>query len=272
MNKPGPSPTGTRQGGFALLLVLWTMVLLSVIGAHIAATGRTETQLAANIRDAAVTESAADGAIQDAAFQVLTAPSWTPGGTERSVSFEAAAVDLRIESEDSFVNPNVASRELLSALIRQAGSDVQTADQLAAAIVEWRFPGAGAPDGPIGRSYRNAGLVDVPPGAPFRSLDELKAVRGMRPDLLAGLRPYLSVYTTGDPDVQDASPAVLAAIRTATGRAPAPSRSVSMPRVVRVTATAAGPNHSRFVRRAVLAINRQGAAPISVLDWSAPGE
>ena len=261
----------SKQGGFALLLVLWTMVLLSVIGAHIASTGRTETQLAANVRDAAMTEAAADGAVQDAAFHILTAPGWTPGGTGRSVSFPAAAVDLRIESEDSFVNPNLASRELLSALIRQAGGDVQTADQIAAAILEWRFPGAGAPDGPIGRSYRNAGLADVPPGAPFRHLDELRAVRGMRLDLLAGLRPYLSLYTTGDPDVRDASPAVLAAMRIATGRVPPPSRSVSMPRVVRITATAAGPNHTRFVRRAVLAINRQGTAPISVLDWSAPG-
>ena len=43
-----------HQRGFALLLVLWAMVLLSLIGARIAACGRAEAQLAANVRDAAV--------------------------------------------------------------------------------------------------------------------------------------------------------------------------------------------------------------------------
>ena len=140
-----------RHDGFALLLVLWTMVLLSLIGTRIATTGRVEAQLAANIRDAAVTEAAADGAVQDAAFRLLAAPPqrWPAGGIERSL-----------------VLPGVAA-ELLAALARAAGADTQSAASIAAAIVEWRFPG-GAEEAAMrqrGAWIRGRGaLTPTPPG------------------------------------------------------------------------------------------------------------
>jgi general secretion pathway protein K len=260
-----------RQGGFALLLVLWTMVLLSLIGTRIATTGRVEAQLAANIRDAAVTEAAADGAVQDAAFRLLAAPPrrWPVGGTEGSLALPGVAVAVRVESEEGRVNPNLASAELLAALMRAAGADTQAATAIAAAIVEWRFPGAAA--GAAMRAYRAAGLAYGPPGKPFRSLDELGAVRGMTPALLAALTPYLSLFATGDPDAADAAPVVLAAMRAATGRAPRSERDGAPPSVVRVTAAATGPNGARFTRCAVLALNRRNAAPVRVLSWDAPG-
>jgi len=265
-------PSGaSRQGGFALLLVLWTMVLLSLIGTRIAATGRVEAQLAANIRDAAVTEAAADGAVQDAAFRLLAAPArrWPAGGIEGSLVLPGVAVAMRVESEEGRVNPNLASAELLKALVRAAGADTQSAASVAAAIVEWRFPG-GAEDAAM-RAYRAAGLAYGPPGRSFRSLDELGAVRGMTPALLAALMPHLSLFATGDPDAADAAPIVLAAMRAATGQAPRSARGGVPPSMVRITATAAGPNGTRFTRRAVLALNRKNAVPVRVLSWDAPG-
>lgn len=262
---------GSRQGGFALLLVLWTMVLLSLIGTRIASTGRTEAQLAANIRDAAVTEAAADGAVQDAAFRLLAAPPrpWPAAGTDGGLTLPGVAVAIRVESEEGRVNPNLASPELLGALVRAAGSDTQAAAAVAAAIVEWRFPGGAAGTGM--RAYRAAGLAYGPPGAPFRNLDELGAVRGMTPELLAALMPHLTLFATGDPDAADADPVVLAAMRAVTGRAPRSERGGRPPIIVRITAMASGPNGTRFIRRAVLALNRETTAPMRVLSWDAPG-
>ena len=54
-------PEGER--GFALLLVLWTLVLLSLIVTGMVSAGRVEAQLASNLRAAAVAEAAADGAV-----------------------------------------------------------------------------------------------------------------------------------------------------------------------------------------------------------------
>lgn len=116
------------------------------------------------------------------------------------------------------------------------------------------------------RAYRAAGLAYGSPEKPFRNLDELGGMRGMTPALLAALTPHLSLFAIGDPDAADAAPLVLAAMRAATGRAPQSERGGAPPSVVRITAVAARPNGTRFIRRAVLALNRRNTAPVRVLS------
>ena len=66
-----------RQPGFALLIVLWTLGLLSLLIAGLAATGRSVTSVAGNVRDSASVEAAADGAVRQAIFQLRTG-AWPP--------------------------------------------------------------------------------------------------------------------------------------------------------------------------------------------------
>ena len=47
----------TRERGFALLIVLWTLGLLALLGTQLLATARQDTQLARNLVDAAETGS-----------------------------------------------------------------------------------------------------------------------------------------------------------------------------------------------------------------------
>jgi len=272
-----------RDRGFALLLVLWTMVLLSLIETRIAASGRAQAQLAANVRDAAVTQAAANSAVQEAAFRLLDAPPrrWAADGAKHVVAMPGGvAVEVRVESEEGKVNPNLASAALLVALLREVGADTRTAGLVADNILLWRFPWTrpGAND-PALTAYRAAGLAYGPAGAPFRSLDELGAVLGMTPALLARLRPYLSLYVTDAPDPASADPTVLAAIRAVLGGDAALTGAASslrgtrggVPAVVGVTAAATGPNGTRFVRRAVLRLGQErGAEPVQILGWDTP--
>lgn len=267
--------SATRQRGFALLLVLWAMVLLSLIGTRIAASGRAEVQLAANVRDAAVTEAAADGAIQEAAFHLLDAPprQWAADGGKRLVAMPGVAVEVRVESEDGKVNPNVVSSALLVALLREVGADSRTAGLVADSILRWRFPWvrAGMND-PSLAAYKAAGLDYGPAGAPFRSLDELGAVLGMTPDLLARVRPYVSVFAGSEPDPASASAPVLAAMRAASGEAnvSVPAER-GQPSVVGITAIAAGPNGTRFARHAVVRLSHDPrTSPAEILAWDTP--
>lgn len=262
-----------RQRGFALLLVLWTMVLLSLIGSRIAASGRAEAQLAANIRDAAVTEAAADGAVQDAAFHLLDAPPrrWAADGSARRLQMPGAVVEVRVESEDGKVNPNLAAAPLLAALLHEVGADTRTAGLVADSIVRWRFPWVrpGTND-PTLAAYKAAGLTYGPSGAPFRSLDEVGAVLGMTPDLLKRVRPYLSLYASATPNPVSAGRPVLAALREAFGGG-APEAGGGAPGAVGITAIAAGPNGTRFSRHAILRLEGQpGLAPVQVMAWDTP--
>jgi general secretion pathway protein K len=207
-----------RQRGFALLVVLWTLALLALLGTHLLAAGRQDTQLARNLLDGAVLEAAANGAAQQAVFGVLDGYSrhWDPDYSVHTVQLGRAIVAVRVEDETDKVNPNIASPRLLQALLLQVGANPDTAAAVAASIVEWRQAGgAAARPSPAVARYAAAGRDYAPSGAPFGSPDELGGVLGMTADLLARLRPHLTVFTDGDPTLATQDPIVAPALAAA---------------------------------------------------------
>lgn len=277
MNAAGRARRAVGQGsdrGFALLIVLWAVVLLALLATQLMAAGRTELQLAANLRGAAAAEAAADGAVQEAVFHLLD-PSdpWPADGAERVLRVPGGRAVVRIEDEAGKINPNTASPELLRALLRRAGADGRTADGLAAAIVDWRFPSSqGQSGGAKDPQYRAAGRDYGPAGAPFRSVADLGAVLGMTPELLARLEPNVSVLTDTDPDLSASPPLVRQVIQDLRGTRPTTSRRRPL-RTVTVSALVAGDAGGRFGRRAVI---RLGIAPkeplFQILTWEAMAE
>lgn len=259
-----------RDRGFALLIVLWSVALLALLATGITAAGRTDVQLAANLRGAAVAEAAADGAVFEAVFHLLDpARPWPADGAPREVSVPGARIVLRIVDEAGKINPNNASPELLQALLRRVGADAQTSERAAAAIIDWRFPGE-APrlNGAKAPQYRAAGRDYGPPGASFQSLDELGAVLGMTPELLARLMPHLSILTDAEPDPQRADEVVRQALRDVLGPPRAASGAPAPPRTVTVTADAETGGGSRFTRRAALRLGATEKEPmVRVLAW-----
>ena len=254
------------EHGFALLLVLWTLVLLSLIVTGMVSAGRIEAQLASNLRAAAVAEAAADGAVHQAVLGLLR------GGDlgDSELRLPGAVVALSVADESGKVNPNAAEPDLLAALLRAVGADARTADAVAAAIADWRFPGdAARAGGGKAREYRAAGRDYGPPGAPFRSLDEVGLVLGMTPALLGQVMPYLSLYAGAEPDLAAADPAVRRAIQALTGQAAAPRRAPDGPRTVTIVAAAVADGGGRFARRAVVAL-RTGEALFRIMEWDAP--
>src|SRR5260370_7892414 len=129
-----------RNGGFALILVLWTLVLIGFIVAHLTASGRTEIRIAGNLVANSASQAAADGAIFEAIFN-LSDPQperrWPVDGTPRQVTVGSSRVILRMEDEASWINPSTASPPLLEALLRVIGSDPATPRRIATPIPHW---------------------------------------------------------------------------------------------------------------------------------------
>ena len=235
--------------GFALLIVLWAVVLLTLLATQLTAAGRTELQLAANLRSAAAAETAADGAVYEAVYHLLDpADTWAADGADRALRVPGARAVLRIEDEAGKINPNTAPPELLRALLRRLGADRRVSEGIAAAIVDWRFPNKqGQPGGAKEPQYRAAGRDYGPAGAPFRSVAELGAVLGVTPDLLAKLEPNISVLTDADPDLLAAPPVVRQVIQDLRGARAATSRRRPL-RTVAITARVVGDAGGRFGR------------------------
>jgi general secretion pathway protein K len=258
-----------RQKGFALLIVLFALAMLALLGSTVLATARQDAQVARNLREAAVLRAAAHGAVQQAIFRVLdqSTQHWAADDIPRAIRVGAALVIVRVENENDKVNPSIASVPLLRALLLQVGADPVTAGREAEAIAAWPLGGGvpGLPDATAAR-YVAAGLAFAPPGGPFANLDELSAVMGMTPALLARLRPHLTVFTDSDPDMTTHDPLVaraLAAIGdTARGAGP------GGPQIVSITADAHGAGGSQFTAREIV---RTNARPIGrrfdVLDY-----
>lgn len=280
-----PDRKTREERGFALLIVLWTIILLALLVTHLTATGRGETRLAGNLRTAAVMEAAADGAVFEAIFHVLdsSAGHWPANGATHRIRFPDAVVDLSIGNEAGKLNVNTVQPQLLQALLHVRGVDTGTAASIAAAVSDWRFPDAqGEPTGTKAQRYRDAGRDYGPPGKPFETMEELGLVLGMTPAILARIAPYLSVYRDGDPDTRYAAAPVLQAFKEATGTDPVPTTGPPDERVVTIAAIATRPDRpaagranqgdARFVRRAVVRIGARAHSLFQILTWdSGPG-
>ena len=133
-----------REAGFALLIVLWTVGFLALLGTQIVAAGRSDTQLADNLKQEAVLEAAADGAVAKTLFMAAAAkdPSFQADGVTHRLVIGGTAVLVLIENESDRINLNTASGVLLRALILEVGGAPGLADRLAAAILDWRTSGA----------------------------------------------------------------------------------------------------------------------------------
>lgn len=200
--------------GFALLIVLWTMVLMALLVTHLTATGHSEAKIATNYSANAAAEAYADGVVYEGVFRVMDG-DWLPDGVVHDLKLAHGTAKVRLLTESGKINPNSASIDLLAALMRVLGTPPEQAATLAEAIGDWREPAeqgqrTGNAEQP---QYRAAGLDYGPPNAPFEGLDELSRILGMPRALAEAMKPHLSLYTFGDPDPAYADPIVLQAMK-----------------------------------------------------------
>ncbi len=272
---PPGSAECRRSGGFALIIVLWTLVLIGFIVAHLTASGRTEIRIAGNLVANSASQAAADGAIFEAIFN-LSDPQpekrWPVDGTPRQVTVGGSRVILRVEDEASWINPSTASPALLEALLRLTGSDPDTARRIATSISEWAGSAtAPRPQEALVADYRAAGLDYGPPSAPIETLSELGRVLGVTPAVLIAIRPHLTLFGPSEPNPATTDPVVAAALAmsSTTGQPvvqpglPAPPDALT----VRITALASGPGNARVTRTAVVRTGATLPQGYAVLAW-----
>ncbi|GCE91843.1 general secretion pathway protein K [Komagataeibacter diospyri] len=275
MKTPPPCLRTMTDGGFALLIVLWTVVLLSFLAFAIASAGRGQIHTTDMLRLHARLQQEADGGIWEAAFHLLdtSAGHWGADGTDHLIRHGNTRLDLRITSEAGKINPNIASTGLLLALLRATGSDMHEAQALTLNIRAWRFPvssDSAALPGTMA-AYVTAGRPYGPPGAPFQSVGELRLVLGMTPVIAARLIPHLSIYWDDEPVVEQADPVVRQAMMSVGNTFP----TGGMPRaerVVSIEAAAIDRSGARAFRHAIImkAPADNSAVPVRLLEWDIP--
>jgi general secretion pathway protein K len=204
-----------RERGWALVSVLWTLAILSMMAAA------TE---ALTISSARISHRAYDNARFDADFHAAVVRAvlaiddsrenarWRIDGVPQHFSFDGLDMLVSVQSQAGLIDLNVADTDNITALFTSAGLAPSAAKTLAANVDDWRTP-INSDDDPTRKQgttdalYNNAGYK--PRHNPFQTVDELKLVAGMTPALFARVAPALTIYSR-DADVdEDSAPIIV---------------------------------------------------------------
>ncbi len=189
-----------RQSGIALILVLWVTILLTVIAGSFAFAMRTDMQVVRNSVSLARAQAAADGGMYRALYESYKPfndlERWKADGTEHEVVVGDATVRVSALDESGKIDINTASPELLKGLFVSIGLEDEAATALVDAIQDWRdSDDLTRPHGAEEREYQAAGLKYKPANLPFQTVDELRLVLGMKPDIYRRVENLITVYS-----------------------------------------------------------------------------
>lgn len=210
-------PPRTGRDGYALLAVLWLLVLASALAAELHAALRADRHVTANVQAEARARWAARAGLARTVEALRSRLAVTaPGGTGLGVTdtlllpvlemdvdgvkVVATATDARAR-----LNLNLAAPEELRALFAALGWEPGRAASRAAAVARWRAahlpPVEAAPDTTRIR-------LRPPPGA-FAAVEDLRSVPGMTEAEYLAAAPYLTVVSDGRINLNTAPEPVL---------------------------------------------------------------
>ncbi len=289
-----------REGGFALLLVLWAVTLLALIATAFATTTRTNTLVVRNTVDNTIARALADAGIAYGILGFLAAADggiWPADGSARDITMKTGSVRVSIQDEGGKIDLNAATEDLLTKLFVSVGVDGTEAASLVDAIADFRDPDDRVrPNGAETHEYRSAGLDRQPRNEPFTSVQGVLDVLGMNADIYARIAPFITVYSgTRTVNPMTAPPQVLLALSGMSEsaaddfmatRAEAGSQStiellstlgasefefsVNSVEVVSIVAEGKSATGGRFVREAIvdLSADSDSGLPYRIVAWS----
>lgn len=187
----------SRQRGAALLLVLWTALLLSVVLAGALGAARIEAKIAAAKRQQFEADLALRAALDLAAWRIAAGDH--DGDDVLVADFRLNGYSLTVERsiEAEKLDINRSDEALLMGFFRHLGMDVASATRLAAEIADWRDEdGLARPNGAESGDYASARGKQIG-DRPFDSLGELQSVLHMTPDLYECIAPALTLFGSG---------------------------------------------------------------------------
>jgi len=194
-NKKRPA----ARRGFALVSTMTAIIVLSLIGGSLLhlRSGLSYSQKDGEQR---VKLEMVVRAAVNVAFLGLTdtraEKRWRVDGVPTTVVFNDIPITLTVQDESGKIDLNASPRDTFVRLFQSAGSDADTAAALADRILDWRESNNLAHlNGSTDEDYRASGSKVRPRHGPFQSVDELKMVLGITPELFDKIRPALTVYS-----------------------------------------------------------------------------
>ena len=189
-----------RESGIALILVLWITTLLTLIASSFIHAMRTDINIVGNSVTRARLDAATSAAVHRALLEIAKpeqfADRWKSDGVPQSWQYHDMTIQLSILDESGKIDINSGNEALIRGLFRSQGLSDEQAAALSDAVGDWRDPDSlKRPRGAEEPEYTAAGLPYKPNNAPFQSIDELRLVVGMTPELFQRIAPQITIYS-----------------------------------------------------------------------------
>ncbi|MDE2413718.1 MAG: general secretion pathway protein GspK [Comamonadaceae bacterium] len=205
----------SAQRGAALILVLWLVAALSLTVLAGARGIRQQTQRAAFDLERLRIEPVLDAARQLAVQGLLKEGGRARGYRAQQLQLGSYSVALEIIPSGGLVDVNVASDDLLQALLQKVGGLTPGEAAIMTSRIRDYIDSDDEPGGIGGAEapqYRAAGWPVLPRNGPLDDLSELRMVLGMTPELYEIISPYLGINGQQRIEIDAAPPALIDAL------------------------------------------------------------
>lgn len=253
-------PYRSHRDGFALVAVIWSVGLITLMGMAVMIGARYRTRIASSYASVVAAEAAAESAIN---LGIATALS---GVAEPNVKFPLRCrmpggerVLVTVEEETGKVDLNTASPAVLARFFTALTRDQSLGARIAERIMELRHPKT--KDGNAGPGPENAR-----PGAGFTTIMQLDQVDGISPRLFHSALRLVTVRSgRPEPDLEAASPA-LRRLLNLEQKPMSAARGLPAAGSVTIRADVRSSDGTRFIREALVSLAESGR-PFLVREW-----
>ena len=279
------------QRGFIVVAVLWILAALTaLVLVYLTYVTNTAVVVAAST-DRIQAEALDTAALELTALKLSGNNDATrPSSGTFNARVGQGRVFVTFCSEAARIDLNLASKPLLAGLMTGLGAEPSDAAGYADRILAWRSPTEQGDNDPETVFYKTSGSTYAPRHAPFPAPEELWLVRGIPPEVIERMLPFVTVFSNvAEVNVVDAAPQVLAALpnmtpetlqsvlsqrsdptvdrRALIGMAGGEGLTLASSRAYRVTIDAALSNGQRRGSDVVILLLDSGDEPYRVLSW-----
>ena len=193
------------QQGIALVLVLWALLLLTIVTGSFALMARMDRLEANTLLSGTQARLSAQAAINLAVLSLRDPNDETrmlADGRVYETVLDGVLVEVSAIDERGKLDINATDEVVLTDLFTGHGLELDTAELLAAAVLDWRDEDElERVNGAEEDAYFAAGLEVGPANRPFMMTEELLQVIGMEYELYRKLEPGITVFSrSGKPD------------------------------------------------------------------------
>ena len=189
--------TPRTESGFALILVLWALVLLTTIGVSFGFAVRVETGSGTVLTDQVKAEAIATAGVRRAILGLIAedpTERWVTDGRWYDIGWQDADLRVTLRAESGKIDLNAASPQLLAGLFENLFPESDR-NALTDAVVDWRDrDDRVSENGAEADEYAAAGRTG-PANARFGSVAELSQVLGFDGAMVEKARPFLTVFS-----------------------------------------------------------------------------